>query len=65
MAPSESEDENEVNEDLDFDGRSSEAEEMNDEELFDGDDNAEDASEREEVCAAFVFISYGSSSLFQ
>ena len=45
MAPSESEDEVEANEEFDLDDRSSEADPMNDEEAFDGDDNADEASE--------------------
>ena len=45
MAPSESEDEVEANEEFDLDDRSSEADPMGDEEAFDGDDNADEASE--------------------
>ena len=45
MAPSESEVEVEANEEFDLDDRSSEADPMNDEEAFDGDDNADEASE--------------------
>jgi len=49
MAHSDSEDEVEESGELDFDGRSSEADEINDEDLFDAEENAEEGTERDDV----------------
>lgn len=50
MVHSDSDDDNEVNDGFDFDGRSSEADEgLNEDDLFDADDGVDDASEHGEV----------------
>ena len=49
MGNSDSEDDAEEVVEMEYDGRSSEGDEINDEDLFDAEDNAEEGTERDEV----------------
>ena len=49
MAHSDSDEDAEANDGFDFDGRSSEADEVNEDDLFDADENVDEATEHGEV----------------